>query len=605
MAKRIVREGLTVRASAELHHLVVSNHETLDLGNEGTIDIPYVRKVDQSDVVARELEIYLRQYSKRRGVAHIVLKYVQYVAGMNGAVSVRSLSDYRKYLDKHYEVQPTTKGQVFNHSRNFVAHLMGAEHLPPSDLPPKMPVAIGKGVKKSFSEIAGSKKNFFKDDLAGLFEDAKSSFGLDDQEALTLAFCKEAMRLIHEFSIYRIQQWEKDWETVESIISNTDPESSSELANVDSFKASEFPGKRTFELAIKILFSKYGRVIPASLDWPPGVVDFLKRRGWTPRRVCGAFFPTSVQVGDFLTAILSHQSLQPNVDSVAFGLYIDQIKPAFETGFHQIFFDKNRGGCDPKLIASTDPLAKTLNALKAKLHSVLPKIPGGRDYLAQENSPMLVQITPGQGRDLSFRMLDPSSTSHVVKRVIKLASARHKLLEPLVSGGATGENFRTTHTVIKRLSGMPDGELQRGLGHKALSTTARYADRVETRSVIIGKYQDFQKYLVSEAADLTRTGSGYLCSKPSESVCGELEKCFSCDAKRVVLGSPEVAAEWIAWSTKIESNRPRLQLSNPERWSQHWAVKLVEYQSLIDKLDQRTFKEASKLAEGLALPHLD
>lgn len=54
MAKRIVREGLTVGPSAELHHLVVSNHETLDLGNEGTIDIPYVRKVDQSDVVARE-----------------------------------------------------------------------------------------------------------------------------------------------------------------------------------------------------------------------------------------------------------------------------------------------------------------------------------------------------------------------------------------------------------------------------------------------------------------------------------------------------------------------------------------------------------------------
>ena len=46
-------------------------------------------------------------------------------------------------------------------------------------------------------------------------------------------------------------------------------------------------------------------------------------------------------------------------------------------------------------------------------------------------------------------------------------------------------------------------------------------------------------------------------------------------------------------------------MNNPDRWLQHWAEKLAEYQSLIDHLDQRTFKKALKLAESVVLPHLD
>lgn len=606
MAKKVVRERLNPKPSAELHHLVASDLNTLDLGAEGEITISYARHIDQSELVVRELNIYLRKYAKRRGVANCILRYFQYVAHLRGAISEKSLRDFRDHLNRNFEASPSSKAQLFNHSRNFVAHFMASGHIPDAPLPKPLSFGIGRKTKRSFSEIAGSEKNHFKEELADIINQAEECYRLGDQEAITYAYCKESMRIIHEFSLERIQQWENDCSWVDSIISGLTSEYTSYLANINTFKASEFSNERTTDLAFQILYSRFGRVIPPSTQWPSGISDFLKRRGWQPRRVCGAFFPTSAQVGDFLTAILSHEKLQPNVDSVAFGLYINEIKPAFDKGFHSIFFDKNRGNSTPKHLASTDPLAEVLIALKNKMRRILPEVPGGQHYLAQHNAPIFVHITNGQGRDIAtFRTLDPSSTSHIVRRVIKIASARHKILEPLHEGGATGENFRPTHTVIKRMSGVSDAEIKRGLDHKSLVTTAGYADRVETSSVIMGKYQDFQRYLVDESSSIPRTGSGYLCSEPAEKACGDFDKCFRCDAKRIVLSTPEVAAEWIAWSKKIESSRSRLEMNNPDRWLQHWSVKLAEYQALIDQLDQRTFKQALKLATSVALPHLD
>lgn len=606
MGKKVVREPLAVESSADVHHLVSSDQEKLDLGEEGEISIPYVRKIDQSEAVARELNIYLRQYAKRRGVANHILRYIRYVAALGGAISPISLRDYRNYLDREFQGQPSGKAQIFNHSRNFVAHFIASGQIPDEPLPDNLPTTIGRGTKRTFSEIAGSNKDHFKEDLADLIDQAKKQNELAGGDALTFAYCKESMRVLHEFALERIRQWEKDWDWIESLITDLSPESFSSFSGIKSFKASDFSGKRTFELAIQILASKYGRVIPPSTEWPTGLSDFLKQYGWGPRRVCGAFFPTTVQVGDFLTAILSHEKLKPNVDSVAFGLYIDQIKPAFEKGFHSIFFEKKRGDSTAKTMPSNDPLVKVLVGLQSRLRHVLPGVPGGQEHLAQHDAPIFIQITNGQGRKNStFRVLDTSTTSGIVKRVIKLAAARHRLLQPLVEGGATGENFRPTHTAIKRLAGDSDAEIKRDLDHKNLSTTARYADRVETSSVIMGKYQDFQRYLVDEASKLSRTGSGYLCGQSTESACGDLHMCFSCPAKRIVLSSPEVASEWIAWRAKIESNQSRLEVSNPERWSNYWAARLAEYQALIEQLDQRTFKQASILAEDVALPPLD
>lgn len=606
MGKKIIRKSLNVDPSAELHHLVASGQEVLDLGEEGEISIPLIRQIQQSEAVARELNIYLRQYTKRRGVANQILRYLRYVASLGGAIGATSLSDYRNYIDKDYKGQPSGKAQLFNVSRNFVAHFMAAGHIPDEELPNRMNTTIARGTKPTFSEIAGSHKHRFKGELVGLIGQAEKHYGLSGEEALTYAYCKESMRVIHEFALGRIQEWEQDFDWVESVISGLTPERASSLSCIESFKETDFPGQRTLEFAFEILASKYSRVVPTSLSWPVGLGDFLKRRGWAPRRVCGAFFPTTVQVGDVLSAILSHEKLKPNVDSVAFGLYFDQIRPASERGLHLIYFNKNRGNSTQKTLYSNDPLVQSLIGLKTRLLRVLPDIPGGKDHLSQRDAPILIHITNAAGRQKNtFRTLDPSSTSNIVQRLIRLASEKYRILEPLVLGGASGENFRSTHVTVERLAGHSDGRIKLGLDHKSLATTARYADRVEVSSVIMGKYQAFQQFLVDEASKLPRTGSGYLCAASAESVCGDLNMCFDCEAKRIVLSSPEIAAEWIAWSTKISSNRSSLQMGNPERWSKYWAVKLAEYQSLIDQLDQRTFRHASKLAENLALPPLD
>lgn len=606
MAKKIVRKKLKVDPSADIHHLVVSDELTVYLGKEGEIFIPYVRHIEQSNSIVRELNIYIRKYTKKRVVTNQILRYIQYLAHLKGAISVISLCSFRDYLNTNSEVSPSAKAQTFNNCRNFVSHFMASGNIPDSPLPKPLSTTIGKGTKRSFSEIAGSEKELFKDKLLDIINQAKKLYKLGEQEALTYAYCKESMRAIHEFSLMRIHQWQKDCIWVDSIICKIKLEDASALAGIKSFKASEVVFERTIDLAFKILFSKFGRALPPSTQWPIGISDFLKRRGWSPRRVCGAFFPTTVEVGDYLTAILSHEKLCPNVDAVAFGLYIDGIKPAFDKGFQSVFFDKNRGDSTPKYLASTEDLAKSLVFLKDRMRNILIDVPGGQHHLAQHNAPIFVHITNFQGRGCSyFRTLDPSSTSNLVSRVIKLAAGQHEILKPLHEGHATGANFRTTHAVIKRLSGMSDSEIKIGMSHKSLATTASYTDRVETSSVIMGKYQDFQRYLITESLNMSRTGSGYFCSEPVESVCGDFDKCFSCDAKRIVLKDPEVAAEWIAWRKKIEASRSRLEMNNPDRWSQHWSVKLVEYQALIDQLDQRTFKQASKLATNVTLPHLD
>lgn len=603
MAKKLERKQLVVGQTAELHHLVSTDNENIDLGQEGVIHVPFLRLLNQRRVLLEELSIYLRRYKKRRGVANIILMYLRFSANSTGAVSSSSLNDFRGHLDRNIDLSTSTKSQIFGTCKNFVSHFMAAGHIPDEPLPRGIRL-LGKKAKPTFSEIARSGKDRFQEELADQITMAKRDHNLDHQSALTYTYCKESMRLIHQHCLRKIECWEEDWNWVESITKDLTHGEIARLSQIVSFKESDFSERRTICLALQILFSRYGKTIPASTAWPPGVSDFLKTRGWNPRRVGSAFFPTTIQVGDFLTAILSHQDLWPNVDSVIFGLYLGNVRPAFERGYYSIFLHKHRGGSGSHLLASTDPLLKVLVGLQDKIRKTVPEVNGGSDYLAQSEAPMLIHITPAVGRKISFRTIDPSSASYLVRRVIKGASKEYRILTPLTDGGATGQNFRPTHAVISRLSGASDGKIKQSLGHKFLSTTAIYSDRLETQSVIKGKFQDFQKYLVDESSDLPRSGSGYLCSEPPQSVCGDLDMCFECDAKRIVLSSPEVAAEWIAWSRKIEESRPELQMSNPKRWTNYWAVKQAEYQGLIDQLDHRTFSKATELAESLTLPPL-
>jgi len=575
----------------------------IDLGDEGVISVSHLSHIDQFEAVAEELGIYLRKYSKRRGVANSVLRYLNYVAALDGGVGSQSLRDFKTYIDHNSKTSLNSKYQLFGNCKAFVKHFMAAGYILDEPLPKGFPVPQ-KTSKKSFSDLIRSDLQSYAEALSNEACRVRQNYDVNPQAALSLVYCRDSMKSIHTYSLEKIGEWERDWVHVERLVSTLSVSDKSSLAGVASFKSSEFSSDRTVEIALKILFSRYNRELPSSLEWPSGMADFLKRRGWTPRRVGSALFPTSRIIGYYLTAILSHPTLSPNVDSVAFGLYLSSVKPAFEKGYHSIYLRKNRGASKEALLSSSDPLVQALLSLQAKLRQALPDVTMGVKYLSQHNVPMMVHITPSAGRQLSLRQLDPSSTSHVVRRVVREAAKEHSLLEP-IANSVSGENFRPTHALIARLLGRSNAQIKKDLGHKNLSTTVGYTDRVETHALLIGKYQGFQKFLIDEAGSQRRTGSGYLCSRTADDTCIELDKCFACADKRIVLSSPEIAAEWIAWRDAIKANESRFRMANPERWNVFWQVKLAEYESLIQQLDERAYLKAQKLSVSIVLPPLD
>ena len=108
-----------------------------------------------------------------------------------------------------------------------------------------------------------------------------------------------------------------DLEVLDKAISSLSLANKKKLKEVkDYYLNSDERDPRSIELALSILFVNYGRILPDSTQWPKGIVDYLKYRGWTPNRVRAAFFPHPDTLAPFIVGLLSHPELAPNVDSV-------------------------------------------------------------------------------------------------------------------------------------------------------------------------------------------------------------------------------------------------------------------------------------------------
>jgi hypothetical protein len=353
------------------------------------------------------------------------------------------------------------------------------------------------------------------------------------------------------------------------------------------------------KLAISILYANYGRNIPGSPHWPKGIGDWCRKRaGWQVSRIEGAFSPNISVLTPFFVLMLTDKRLTPNVDSVVFYAYVDCCKPSSEKGCFDVFFGKKRGSSPTVAIQNNDITVIALRALIQKVKDVVPELPGGAELMLREYVPIFVHCKK------KVRTVDPTMTAHTVRQFIKAAAKEFIVLKPLIDK-VTGHNFRPTHAYLKKLSGISTYQIRDDLGHKNITTTEGYIKGVESQAIQNRRHQDFQRFLVKESAKMKRTGSGYLCAGDKKKKgCVEYLDCSDCEAKRIVLADPNVAAEWIAWERTILREKDRLLIENSERWSNYWEPKLVEYQTLITLCNSNVLRKAKNISEGLKLPWL-
>jgi len=603
MARSVVRTKLTVNKSANVSHLPSKNELVVKMDNGKDICIEWMHDIDNAYLIANELNLFLAGKRAKRGIANICLKYLKYVSEENLSVDVQSLKKYREKLDESKKTKLNTKAQSFGAACRFVKHLMLSKVISYDDVPDNFGYEE-RETKNSFVDICRNQLPVILKNNSNDIIKIQEQYDLDKHEAMALFYCNLCMDKLQEFAEDNIRKIFEDWEMVDEIISQLDKDTIIENQKVKVYRGKD----RTIPQAISILFSKFGRALPASTLWPVGVVDFCKSKGWIPSRIRGAFFPTLKTLDSFLVLALANHRLMPNVDSVAFYTYTNCCKPAFETGHTEIYMGKFRGEPVTEILANKNYLIVSFQRLSRRVETLLPAMPNGHEILKQEFIPIMLHYTASAGREINVKAVDASSPSYMVRRFIKKAAKKYPELAYL-ENKATGENFRPTHAYIRKLSGESIYKIKNALNHKNISTTEGYVSGIETKAIQNKKHQDFQRYLISESTQggLRRTGSGYICDATlaEDPDCIRFNNCIQCNAKRIVFEDIEITAEWIAWKDAIIKNKTYLQINNPTRWVSFWEPKLVEFQSLIALSKQNTLRKALKIANELTLPPLD
>lgn len=607
MVKRVVRKKLEVPKFADIHELTPVSDFVMFTESGDDVDLSWMRGLDDAARIVNELNVYLRPQRSKRGVGNAILRYIRYVASVEGVISIYSLKDFRDYMDRHEKSHVNTKADIFSHARGFVRHLMSSKVLPEDNLPRNFQ-RTKAGNKQTFIDVCRYYLPELMRERTSEVDDIAKSLSIDVDQAMAYAFADGCMSRLSEYSKLRVEAVIQDWELVDGLIEGMPQEELAHLSNSD-WKSQE---NKSVELAIKLLYAKFGRLLPASGDWPSGLVDFCKSKkvGWPGTRIQGALFPRIKTLDDFLVLALSDGELMPNVDSVAFYTYLDCCKPAHNKGCIDVHMGKKRGGAVNRELPENSFTVVALQVLSKRMLKLLMEVSGGMEILSQEEVSIMHHWSPATGKRTKIRTMDKSSTSNSVKRAIKAASKQFPELAPLV-GEVTGENFRPTHAYMLKLSVGSDYKVKRALNHSHLLTTQGYISGVETQVEVNRKMQSFQRYLIDESKVEAgkRTGSGYFCGNVDDDSedfdCVSNTKCSGCDGKRIVFGNPQIAAEWIAWKKKIEESEADLKVRNPARWAEFWEPKLVEYRALISLTKESVLRLAKEISMEVVLPCLD
>ncbi|WP_137165566.1 hypothetical protein [Salinimonas lutimaris] len=609
---RLKRRKIEAKPKASIRHLARNVEWKIVTESGSPIDAEFISHIHYGERIFEQLLIWNRRQASKRATANNVLRYLKYVAWLDGAVSSRSLSDFKNALNTGNSAQANSKAQVFGMCRNFVSFLMSAEVIPTEPLPKNFKLTH-KVAKPTIVELVRDAVADFARDHMDVVQSLMDKQRLKLEEASAVAYGSHILERYHSLSLDKIENWFEDCRTIDVAIESVGDAEFSELIKITDFRASKGDWRslnytiRSLPFAFRVLYANYGRLIPSSLEWPIGLADFCKNQGWPPRRIQAAFFTSAYNLQYFLVAALSHKELAPNVDSVAFYAYTNAFIPSSEKGMMSVHFGKKRGAATQKDISRKERICAAFYAYQNRLKSLLSKVPRGQEWLRKENCELFIHYTKNNGQH-SIRTFDRSSTAHMVRRVTKEFASQHSEFEPLVAAKVTGENFRPTISALDILSGGTLGKLKHKLNHKSLSTTESYGVRVATQSIHDRKLKSFQDYLISNRNNnLPDTGTGYQCGQAENSnvVCSGVGMCFACEARRVVLKDTKLIAEWKAYAEWIKKNEQRLRFNNVERWDNHWQLKLAEYEALLAECTKAEVRAAETLARNIKVPFMD
>ncbi|NCT70145.1 MAG: hypothetical protein GXC75_04320 [Xanthomonadaceae bacterium] len=352
--------------------------------------------------------------------------------------------------------------------------------------------------------------------------------------------------------------------------------------------------QRSVELAIKMLFARFGRRLPASAKWPKGLVDYLKAHGWTPLRLASAFFPGPVLHQHLMMLLLSHKELAPNVSSVVQHSTIEAVMPGSYAGVLSVHLGKKRGAPVLEDVSDKDEGLALVRRYQGTLRAALEACDEGGQWLGKEECPLFLHF----GRHGSLKKYEEEDAGDMAKRSFRSYADRASIISYVV-GRATGVNFRPSIVAIMALKGVPVGKIKRKLHHGRFATTTSYVDRVETSVRKRGRQMDFQQMLLDEVVAVSASG-------PSTKVdVGSDQGSAEGGSNPVLLADDRAIALWMAWCKEIRASEQRMRIENPERWSGYWQVMLMEYQAFLAKVPSSQKRRAEDIASSIVLPRIE
>ncbi len=552
------------------------------------VDFGFLAHIKEGrDIVA----CLLRWQAGKRGahtVATSVRGFLSFLAQAERPLDSLALATYRQFLDGNSQIRGGTRQQSYSTAAAFFRELQQAGLAPAGDSPAGF-ASVDATPKPTFAESVSDWHELRELDVyKGWLAETVGVTQLTESTRHVLAACRGWMTTLENRASATVELQLADWALADFVI---------DKGSRGPWSWSE---SRSVEAAIHELHLAYGRFPPPSDQWPPGIVDHCKYRGWPPSRLKSALFPTVKSLDALLVLCLANRHLAPNVDSVAFYAWTDCIEPAEWPGQVRVKFGKFRGTGPSALLSDRSTLVRGLRGLERHVTRVLNERPGVASSIQDAGrTPLFLHHFNARGADVVKR-LDPSTTSDMVRRFISKAAKSEAVLRPLV-GKVTGEQFRGTHLLCDRLEGKSIFTVQSVAKHKSVETTDGYLRRLEIEALARARHLEFMSYLLDEArsSNLKSVGNGFHCA-PGEADpagCTRYDLCgvgaVGCPARRIVLKDPAVIAEWVAWLSHIEEHAEYLQANRPERWEAVWAPRAAEYRVLLEGVTE-TEKLASR-----------
>lgn len=544
------------------------------------------------------------QGAKRGGytVGLDVRRYARHVVTANAEFGLHSLQAYRDALGSDSRLADGTRRSYYSNAAAYV-DVLAKRGLVPDEGRPAGFRGVRTLPKKTFAESA---KNWERVKAAPIFSQWLGSVAqvpnLDKTEREVLAVSQGWMGLLEDEAERAVRQQIEDWEFADAAIRR----------HQASDEGQGWQQDRSIAAAIAHLHAMFGYVLPASPEWPSGIADYCKYRGWGADRLRAALFPTVKSLDAFLVLALANRELAPNVDSVLFYAFSGCVTPTEEASKFRVAFGKFRGSGADATFDRHHALVLGLQALdRVVTRTVGPQFASYSRLTRDGGLPLFLHACTRM-RPAQVKVVDPSTSANMVRRFIRTAAGRDSTLSPLVEV-VTGEQFRTTHLLTRSLRGESVFSVQRVAKHSDPGTTLGYLNRVEVEASNRIRHRDYQNYLITEARGrrAKRLGNGFHCAPESakQEECVRLDACGAgedgCPARRIVLESPKIVAEWLAWAAHIEGKSAYLQEHRPERWAAVWGPRLVEYRVLLESTSATARAEAQKHVAHVALLPLE